>query len=305
MLVAKSSLELTIRTQAKWIQELLDPKVLPKALIEKCGYPYISDPGSKDPEMSVAAYGLGLRSWSYRGRKVVSHGGGIPGQLTFLIRAVDGEFGLMVAANDNDVGNELVGSITNRMLDDLLGLEHVDWETRYFEKWVDRNKPKDDEASEKDSGASTSHTASLAGLYSCPYYGDLDLRELSTAGASSGVDDGQFKAIRLALEGVGAKAPYYISPLPKIFTSHIVFSPINGRKLKWTLIQLLPALNEKREKTGESLFRVNGTGTAYLDDKGIGMFGNFYGAGGSVEIKQAEEKMGHVDDECEVWFEKV
>ncbi|KAJ7662523.1 beta-lactamase/transpeptidase-like protein [Mycena polygramma] len=85
------------------------------------------------PELSPAVYGGGLFQGSYRGHIGVEHNGEIPGYFAQITRFPDDGVGLAVMSNDQ------LGPITNyiikyRLVDEIFGLDPVDWDSRYREE---------------------------------------------------------------------------------------------------------------------------------------------------------------------------
>ncbi|MGH9198953.1 MAG: DUF3471 domain-containing protein, partial [Acidimicrobiia bacterium] len=85
------------------------------------------------PEISHYAYGLGWMIGQYRGHKQIEHGGGIDGFLTELMLLPDDNIGLVVLTNST---SSTVGKvIAYRVMDELLGLEPIDWHGRIKERY--------------------------------------------------------------------------------------------------------------------------------------------------------------------------
>src|SRR6266516_8031805 len=77
-------------------------------------------------ELGVATYGLGLSVTSYRGRKLVQHGGGIDGFISQMSWLPKERIGIMVLTNmsgDNPAPN----IVTRNVIDRLLGSAPIDW----------------------------------------------------------------------------------------------------------------------------------------------------------------------------------
>jgi CubicO group peptidase (beta-lactamase class C family) len=81
------------------------------------------------PESTRWGYGLGWMIGQYRGRRIVEHGGGIDGSLTECITLPNDGIGVVVLTNSS---SSMMGPvIATRVLDELLGLEPIDWFARY------------------------------------------------------------------------------------------------------------------------------------------------------------------------------
>ncbi|UCC82513.1 MAG: serine hydrolase [Gemmatimonadota bacterium] len=84
-------------------------------------------------ELGHGAYGMGLFVGTYRGHKVVQHGGGIDGFISRLSFMPRKRVGLIVLTNLS--GNNPVPTIVERgVYDRILGLDPVDWAARVREQ---------------------------------------------------------------------------------------------------------------------------------------------------------------------------
>lgn len=88
--------------------------------------------GGEFTEVTSFAYGLGWMIGDYRGHRLVQHGGGIDGFLTECMLLPDDGIGLVVLTNSTS--SSLGPVISYRILDELLGLEPVDWHQRIKER---------------------------------------------------------------------------------------------------------------------------------------------------------------------------
>jgi len=131
-------------------------------------------------ELGVATYGLGLSVTSYRGRKLVQHGGGIDGfisQMSWLPRE---RIGIMVLTNMSGT-NPVPNIVTRNVIDRLLGLAPIDWVARTEKQLKDakakRLKQRADRAAERQPNTSPSHPLSAyGGTYEHPAYGRLSVQ---------------------------------------------------------------------------------------------------------------------------------
>lgn len=90
--------------------------------------------GTPPPELAslranVAGYALGFGVRDYRGWKVVSHTGGLPGFVSRLTLVPDQRLGVTVFTNQES--GEAFEAITWRLLDHFLGAPPTDWVTAY------------------------------------------------------------------------------------------------------------------------------------------------------------------------------
>ncbi|ORX36667.1 beta-lactamase/transpeptidase-like protein [Kockovaella imperatae] len=294
---------LSLVDMTKWIKELLDPQVVPADLIKKAGHPYtpITDPTW--PELGAESYGLGQISFSFRGHQVVTHSGGLPGATSLLLRLVNDDYGIMIATNEGDLSMSVLYGLGHRFLEDHLGLEPIDWVERYTDQWVNR-KNENQVIAPKHPKPSPSRKE-VEGMYEHPVYGSFDIRAVEPLSVSMDSLDSNVQALITEqfsdhLEGI------YFAHVRMIFANYIVFTRVSGNVFSWTALDLYPTLNEDRSKSkvfGNAL--APATGSAFISSKGIGMFGNFWGAGDAVPVEKAEEDMDYVEKRAEVWFKKV
>lgn len=85
-----------------------------------------------EPEMSVPYYGMAQWIYTYRGHEIVEHVGAIIGHKSTVIRVPDSMIGIAIMNNDEQLGGKYYETIKLMILDELLGLEPIDWR----ERWV-------------------------------------------------------------------------------------------------------------------------------------------------------------------------
>ena len=283
-----------ILLQAVWVQELLDPKVIPRHLLNEAARPHLPLSTAKAfPELSFQIYGQGQWTQFYRGHKVVSHTGGLPGQNSILIRLVDDDFGLMLATNEQALSLSIF-VIAYRILDDYLGLPPIDWEGRYVQQWI-----KQAEAIPRIPKNPKSPTHDVEGLYHHPVYGDINLVKLDIV--RNGFEQHVETALQHQLREYN-NAVYY-APYNKVFSTHIALTHFSGNAYNWTTMLLKASLKpDSSRSSSEYGAPIVQAGSAYIDEKGIGMFGNFWGAGEEIPVVHAAEDMSDVEARAEVWF---
>ena len=76
-------------------------------------------------QANLAGYGLGFELRDYRGRKIVSHTGGLPGFVSRITLVPDSKLGMAVFTNQE--AGEAFQAITYRLLDQYLGAPETDW----------------------------------------------------------------------------------------------------------------------------------------------------------------------------------
>lgn len=133
-------------------------------------------------EIGPSAYGLGFGVSTYRGHKIVSHGGAIDGftaQLAFLPQ--DG-IGVIALANLNSNKNPVPVIVAYNVFDRLLGLDQVPWSQRFKED-EQKSEQSEEEAKKKGftqrkPGTHPSHDLKdYVGEYQNPGYGIVKIQQ--------------------------------------------------------------------------------------------------------------------------------
>ena len=130
-------------------------------------------------EIGDPAYGLGLMTSTYHGRRHVYHGGGIDGFISAMEWLPDDRVGVVVLSNTN--GSGTVPTIVARnVFDRFLGLKPVDWSARMRkqqeegEAAAEANKQQAVDARHPDT--TPSHPLEdYAGRYAHPAYGEAEV----------------------------------------------------------------------------------------------------------------------------------
>ncbi len=135
-------------------------------------------PGLEALRGNFAAYGLGWGLNEFRGHKVVSHTGGLPGFVSLVMMIPDIQLGIVVLTNQEAGG--AFSAIGHRIADRYLGASDTDWITAL--KSLDDKQRAD--AAEKVAKQSASRNADskpslpivkYAGRYSDPWYGEITI----------------------------------------------------------------------------------------------------------------------------------
>ena len=100
--------------------------VMSAATVARQHEPHIVLPEDRTfPASTRHAYGLGWLAGRYRGHRLLEHGGGIDGFLTECMLLPDD--GIGVAVMTNTTSSVMTPVVAYRILDELLGLEPLDW----------------------------------------------------------------------------------------------------------------------------------------------------------------------------------
>jgi CubicO group peptidase (beta-lactamase class C family) len=127
---------------------------------------------------NFAAYGLGWNLTDYRGKKIVSHTGGLPGYLSRVALVPDLKLGVVVLTNMESGG--AFQAITYRIIDHYLGAPETDWITAY-RKLADQQQAaaaaveKRQSASRDTNSRPSLPLAKYAGRYNDAWYGDATI----------------------------------------------------------------------------------------------------------------------------------
>jgi CubicO group peptidase (beta-lactamase class C family) len=114
--------------------------------------------------------GLGWFLNDYAGRKIMTHGGGLPGYLSRITIVPEDSVGIIVLQNDMQ---PVYRDVSSRILDIMLDHKDEDYIAKSLER---RAKKKEKEPREKVSGTSSSYEMKeYAGIYSDKMYGDAEV----------------------------------------------------------------------------------------------------------------------------------
>jgi CubicO group peptidase (beta-lactamase class C family) len=156
----------------------------------------ISDPPAElaAQRMNFRGYALGFNVNDYRGRKVVSHTGGLTGYVSRLVMVP--ELGLGIAVLTNQESGEAYNSVIYAVLDQAMGVPPTDWAQAYL-KVNERGIAGTAEALKKaaakrDAAARPSlPLADYAGTYEDAWYGPISIAlDGAGGGGGKGAGDG-------------------------------------------------------------------------------------------------------------------
>ena len=126
--------------------------------------------------MNFSGYALGFRVNDYRGRKLVSHTGGLSGYVSKVVMVPELELGVTVLTNQES--DEAYNSVIYAVLDEALGAPPTDWAGAYL-KVMERAKAKTADtlkstAAKREVSAQPSlPLAAYAGAYEDAWYGPI------------------------------------------------------------------------------------------------------------------------------------
>jgi len=133
---------------------------------------------SRSRSRQFRGYGLGLGISDYRGHKVVTHGGVLPGYVSRVHRVPD--LGLGIAILTNQESEAAYNAILYHLVDHFLGAPRTDW-LAAFQKDQAREQKEAAEAEAKVAGARAAASrpslplAGYAGTYRDDWYGEVTI----------------------------------------------------------------------------------------------------------------------------------
>jgi CubicO group peptidase (beta-lactamase class C family) len=134
---AAGNINSTIEDMAKWVLlhlnqgKIDDHQLLAPELLQQMYTPHniVPDqPPFSIPESPLNSYGLGWFISSYRGYKIIHHGGNIDGFSALASFIPSENIGLVILTNVD--GSLLPSYMANEIYDEFLGLESIDWHKR-------------------------------------------------------------------------------------------------------------------------------------------------------------------------------
>jgi CubicO group peptidase (beta-lactamase class C family) len=184
--LAAGAINTSVSDLANWMRlhlgkgEVDGERLLSAALIDALHAPRVYEGQSEFAEFGAAHYGLGFQCLTYRGDRVVFHGGGWPGWGARMTLVPD--YGIGVAVLTNRSPSEALGTLTWYIIDRLRHREPIDWRERLGKRWEQAitQMRVDKSMREKVRHANTrpAHDlAAYAGDYEHPAYGLMSIKE--------------------------------------------------------------------------------------------------------------------------------
>jgi CubicO group peptidase (beta-lactamase class C family) len=183
---ASGAMTTSVADFANWMRlhlgrgEFDGKRLLPAALIGELHAPRVYNTLPGDAEFGEAHYGLGFQCNSYRGDRLVEHGGGWTGWNTLM--ALMPDFGIGIAVFTNRSPNQVPWTLALHIIDRLRGREPIEWRQRFRKR---REEFLTHLQADKDARAKAHHAntrpahelAAYAGGYEHPAYGLMSIRE--------------------------------------------------------------------------------------------------------------------------------
>lgn len=131
-------------------------------------------------EVGYDSYGMGLVVGTYRGHKILHHGGGIDGFISLMSMMPSKRIGMIILSNQ--AGDNPVPSLLSRMIyDRMLGMEPIDWLARGKSSSAHLATAKSSERAPRTATRPSHALEEYAGMYEHAGYGRL---RIETAGES-------------------------------------------------------------------------------------------------------------------------
>jgi len=205
----------------------------------------------------------------------------------------------MIAVNDVTFAKEVYDIIAYRVVDELLGENPIiDWEGRFM---------RDEFGAQRAIGTRPPTNPvpprEIQGEYTHPGYGSFHFDAINQG-------NDQYHDIPRAVVDALAMSDFklntssvWLSHWNKPFANYVAISHFDGPLFNWTI---LGVYNRSDLDFGnQEVAVVHNAGPAVVSKNGMGMFGNWYDAGPTVDDRPLVSDEGTVEQAAEVWFSKV
>jgi hypothetical protein len=209
----------------------------------------------------------------------------------------------MIAVNDVTFAKEVYDIIAYRVVDELLGENPIiGWEGRFM---------RDEFGTQKAIGTrpptNPTPPRDIQGEYSHPGYGSFHFDAINQIqNQHNDQDHGIPEAVVEALTMSDFKlntSSVWLSHWNKPFANYVAISHFDGPLFNWTI---LGVYNRSDLESGrQQVAVVHNAGSAVITRNGMGMFGNWYDAGPTVDDRPLVADEDEVEQAAEVWFSKV
>ncbi|KAF5380041.1 hypothetical protein D9615_006156 [Tricholomella constricta] len=304
---------------AKWLQMLLldgvnpanNETVIPPGVLKKITTAISIQSGAPEwPEVSLYAYGAAQLQITYRGHLIIEHGGFIRGFNTQISRLPYDNFGVSVLTNDNEYGKVIGEIIKNHIIDKALGLEPIDWNSRYkAQKSIPpvRATPRPANVIQP-----STNLTNLAGTYNNDGYGKIELCLLApeNPAASATCQDLAANVSTILPNLLRPGIPTLVGQVDSPWFSHIVVEHFNADVFNVSLVISTPTndsslpywiFNDKRQSDNGMIGEVDVEG----DHVALGLAGFWAGLWDGAEAGVPKPIGNTVRERAEVYFEKV
>jgi hypothetical protein len=204
----------------------------------------------------------------------------------------------MIAVNDVTFAKEVYDMIAYRVVDELLGeTSIIDWEGRFM---------KDEFGSLKAIGSRPpTHprpAEDISGVYNHPGHGTFTLDPIAINQQDAGIPDAVVEALAMSDFKLNTSS-VWLSHWDKPFANYVAFSHFDGPLFNWTILGVYNRSGETDHRREVAV--VHNAGPAVVTPLGMGMFGNWYDAGPTVDLRPVVEEENTVKEAAEVWFSRL
>jgi CubicO group peptidase (beta-lactamase class C family) len=205
--------------------------------------------GGPDPEILAPRYGLGWLVDVYRGRRRVSHGGGIDGFTALATFFPDDGVGVVVLANLS--GTPVPALVTLIASDRLLGLSEIDWRARILARWQQARdaEQKATAKGEQERRPGTRPPRPLEeyeGEYEHPGYGVIAVRRDGADGLAATLHDLPISLEHWHFETFRGTSPEKVLSDLKLFVQFVSDAAGEITRLEVPLEPLVPAIGFRK-----------------------------------------------------------
>ncbi|KAG6860771.1 hypothetical protein C0995_007674 [Termitomyces sp. Mi166 len=341
----------SIRDMVPWLSTLLNGGTVPQTNLTlippevldrlETGV-MVSEGKAAYPELSPKVYGPAQWRYTYHGHEIIEHGGDKPGFKTQVARlpnlagkvaSFPNATGLGIAVFSNDAdGSVVLESVKFRIIDNLLGLEEIDWYSRFVNEtetyYAQKRRmaiprPRDPQPPPRPistlqeyffqhpsygllqpcyvpPGSLSIHTS--PSIHREHAYGN---KKSSTNRAQSCAAFLQHPTTQLLLSKTPADIPTLVMPFPRTFATHLRLTHWSGPWFNVTIAWGNHREHESKDEKNRILIgldeRFEAEWVTYEEEEGLAFRGGIWGMEGPDAT--APEDVGRKG--AEVWFTKV
>jgi hypothetical protein len=209
----------------------------------------------------------------------------------------------MIAVNDVTFAKEVYDIIAYRVVDELLGENPIiDWEGRFM---------RDEFGTQKAIGTrpptNPTPPRDIQGEYTHPGYGSFHFDAINQSqnqhnDHGHGIPEAVVEALRMSDFKLNTSS-VWLSHWNKPFANYVAISHFDGPLFNWTI---LGVYNRSDLDFGrQQVAVVHNAGPAVVTRNGMGMFGNWYDAGPTVDDRPLVADEAGVEQAAEVWFSRL
>lgn len=220
------------------------------------------------------------------------HRGILPGAGSSIVRAPALGIGIVLAINEVEIGEAVIDPIIYRVLDDMLGLDPIDWEDRLVTGPM-KSKPPLTVKPPSDL-RSAPRSEDIIGSYFDPGYGHLNISAFGNIPNFEISSHDLLDAFQQLKSD--APTPTHVALMSNVFSRGLILTHFDGPVYNATRIEVATKLED-----GKAIPILHGSYTAVLvEGAGLGMFDNFW-----EEDKGRAAVEDDVEGQAEVWFAKI